>query len=430
MQSTSPICFALAVGVAIASCAPADQPLRLTLEQRGEQLFTEETFDGNGRVCSTCHELEQFGTITPAFVQDLFERDPDNVLFRPIDSDDGLGISYERLKEHATVRVPIQLVAQEATGLSVRKCEAPQDTLVFFNRGNPTVFNVALDQHLMHDGRENDDLPTQALNAVLTHNEPGRDATTDESAAMAAFQESLFSHQALQTFLNDSAALQLPTGTTASEIRGRTFFEPNRPCGICHSGPLLNRTSEFHPNAVGLGFESSLVGMEPENPNQKYDWCYFNPETNEIVPGPSGTTKVFERPAADPGRGLIPGSTAFTLPDGTTASESNDVLVNLVGPMFKIPTLWGIPNTAPYFHDNSAKDLNEVLDHYNFAFAILLEQGFTEPGCDPNAPVCLSEQDKTDIIAFLQLLSFDELGIGIPSENGLARGTTAFSRAK
>ena len=76
--------------------------------------------------------------------------------------------------------------------------------------------------------------------------------------------------------------------------------------------------------------------------------------------------------------------------------------------MFKIPSLWGVANTPPYFHDNSARDLEEVLDHYNFMFAQL--RGFAaHVGCAMDGSDCLSEQDRTDIIAFLQLLSFEEM---------------------
>jgi len=36
--------------------------------------------------------------------------------------------------------------------------------------------------------------------------------------------------------------------------------------------------------------------------------------------------------------------------------------------VFKIPTLWGVKHTAPYFHDNSMKTLEEVAEHYAFYF--------------------------------------------------------------
>lgn len=416
----------LAAGTA-AACAPTDKPvavLATPLEQRGETLFTEETFDGNDRVCSTCHEPDQFGTITPEFVQQQFTLDPNGPLFRALDSDEGDGRSYRRLLEHATIRIPIETPFDEVLGRAIRRCDAPEETTVILHRGNPSVFNAALDEALMHDGRESGDLETQALNAILTHAEPGRDPAPEELTAIAAFQESLFSHAAVKAFLDHGAELRLPEGNTPSEIRGRAFFEPDRQCGMCHSGPMLNRASEFHPDApeaVGSRFESTSVGAEPDNPNEKFEWCFVDPATNEISPPPSLSEgapdyvmdgRVFRRPVADPGIALIRDPTMdfrLTFPDGSERTVTSALLSAIVGlPLFKIPTLWGTPDTAPYFHDNSAKDLEEVLNQYNFMFREDFPTFAEKAGCDPEALECLSDQDRRDIIAFMQLLSFEE----------------------
>src|SRR3990172_9730300 len=42
----------------------------------GEELFFEETFDGNGRTCGTCHPMENNFTIDPDFIADLPDDDP------------------------------------------------------------------------------------------------------------------------------------------------------------------------------------------------------------------------------------------------------------------------------------------------------------------------------------------------------------------
>ena len=64
------------------------------------------------------------------------------------------------------------------------------------------------------------------------------------------------------------------------------------------------------------------------------------------------------------------------------------------------------PDAAPHFHNNSAKTLDEVLDHYNIFFSQFAD-GTVGLGCDPEAAQCLSEADKVDIINFMQLLSFE-----------------------
>src|SRR5262249_53674897 len=152
--------------------------------------------------------------------------------------------------------------------------------------------------------------------------------------------------------------------------------------GVCHSGPMLDTSSEFDfligPGSrfhfVGAGFQLghyddsfnpdfSLV-LEPGNPNPNRPFEFSLPD---------GSTTVIIAP--DLGRGLITG-------------EPNDAYT------FKIPTLWGIKDTAPYFHDNSAGTLEDVLDHYNRLFQFISDQ---IP--DKEFFRQLTQQDKDDIIA-------------------------------
>jgi cytochrome c peroxidase len=66
---------------------------------------------------------------------------------------------------------------------------------------------------------------------------------------------------------------------------------------------------------------------------------------------------------------------------------------------FKIPSLWGVSRTAPYFHDNSAKSLEELVEHYQQFFIVVS----TPPGGgDPT--ILLTDQDMSDIVAYLKLL--------------------------
>jgi len=66
---------------------------------------------------------------------------------------------------------------------------------------------------------------------------------------------------------------------------------------------------------------------------------------------------------------------------------------------FRVPTLRNIALTAPYMHDGRLASLEEVLDHYNSG-------GHAGPTVSPNVRVLhLSEQDKQDLLAFLNSLT-------------------------
>ena len=75
----------------------------------GDDLFFHETFQGNGRTCSTCHDPRNEFTVSPELVQARYQQDPTHPLFRAIDSDDGRGNNYDTLLDHALFRVTIPL---------------------------------------------------------------------------------------------------------------------------------------------------------------------------------------------------------------------------------------------------------------------------------------------------------------------------------
>jgi cytochrome c peroxidase len=85
----------------------------------------------------------------------------------------------------------------------------------------------------------------------------------------------------------------------------------------------------------------------------------------------------------DPGRALITGVGFDATPD--------QILQNVNA--FKISQLRGIRRTAPYFHDNSAKTLEDVAAHYAQFFKAVT-----------GGALVLTAQDQADIVAFMKLL--------------------------
>lgn len=66
---------------------------------------------------------------------------------------------------------------------------------------------------------------------------------------------------------------------------------------------------------------------------------------------------------------------------------------------FRVPTLRNIEFTAPYMHDGRFETLEEVVEHYSSG-------GHFAANLDANIrPFTLTEQDKTDLINFLKMLS-------------------------
>ena len=59
----------------------AAQPADQALIEEGRRIFFEETFDGNGRTCGTCHPATHNFTIDAEFIRTLHRRNPRDPLF-------------------------------------------------------------------------------------------------------------------------------------------------------------------------------------------------------------------------------------------------------------------------------------------------------------------------------------------------------------
>ena len=348
----------------------------LPIGDDGKRLFEEETFGGNGRTCLTCHSRET-GTVSPEDAQKRFALDQHDPLFVHDGSDDGQGNGVTRMLADATILVEIPLPP------NVRLADDPTARSVVLRRGIPTTLNTpALDTVLMHDGRE-PDLLTQARGAIRGHAQSTRKPSSRELRLIAQFEQSddFFTSNELLQFARGGPAPSLPEGITDSEKRGRLFFE-DAPfngtsklgtCALCHGGPMLNEPNRFSPIPAGTRFQTILVSEFNFAGNPVRDFIFTNDGKETIVRSP------------DPGRALITGD-----PSPLGFKNQN---------AFKIPTLWGVKRTAPYFHDNSAKTLEQLAAHYAAFFAIIS----TPPGGGDPA-IVLTEQDQADIVAYLKLL--------------------------
>jgi cytochrome c553 len=350
----------------------------------GERLFDHETFGGNGRTCATCH-MEATGTITLQAIAARLLASPNDPLFRHDATDNGTSGTV-RITTHGTIRVEVELPPH------ITLVGNPGQRTIVLNRGVPSTMNSpAFDGRgltaLMYDLRLST-LQEQAAAAIRDHAQFTSDPTSDQIEAIVAFQQRsdrFFTSEAVRTAANGGVSPGLPDALTASQTRGRTFFENVPPagdgkagsCALCHSGPNLNEVNQFGQANVGLapGAKFGNVRVAERNATQ-------NPLLTFRVENAGGVARTVT--IADPGIMLTGRSSAQV----SAFFPANLHVADLAG-FFKTPTLWGVRHTPPYFHDNSAKTLRDVVDHYaDFFF--------------PEVGIFLTEQDREDIVAFLE----------------------------
>jgi cysteine-rich repeat protein len=197
------------------------------LVEEGARLFFEETFDGNGRTCGTCHPADHSFTVGPRVVAALPAADP---LF-VAENDPALA----GLERTPLLRGPRALILENIDGFDLPP--------VF--RGTPHLLNVGDTAPYGLSG-EVADLQTFSAMAVRQHftrslaRVPGvdfREPTGDELAALEAFMRTIVAGnpQGVDLF-------SLVLGPAAA--RGLDlFFRKN--CGGCHFGPFLSGLPAF-----------------------------------------------------------------------------------------------------------------------------------------------------------------------------------------
>ena len=262
-----------------------------------------------------------------------------------------------RILRDATILLTIQMKS------NVKLADNPAATSVVVARGIPTTLNTpALDPVLMQDGRQ-PDLVSQAMGALHDHAQATTFPTGAELERIREFELTgrFFSDPTLKQFAKHSNKVPaLPQGRTASEQRGRRFFEDvpdfvdakHGLCAACHSGPMLNETNQFAEIVFGIPqhtrFQNILVAElnVAGNPLREYMFNQGTPAERHVF-------------SPDLGVSAISGVTDL---EDITFSNFN---------AFKIPQLRGVRDTAPYFHDNSAKTLEDVLAHYKTFFELV-----------------------------------------------------------
>jgi cytochrome c peroxidase len=340
--------------------------------------------DGNGRSCADCHVPADQFQLSPAVADARFKLlqwrrrfDPraDDPLFRPIDADDFRtngenARDFGNLRENGLVRITFPLPPN--IKLIDPVTNAPSnETVADVWRMVPTVNEVALTGPdptganpwprgpnpaggYQLDGRVAT-LQEQALGALVNHAQIGNAPPQQFLDDLAAFQRTLFTNRRVRALAEAIAAGTSPLPSIDPPLdtlqqQGKTVFE--RACTHCHGGP--NQTTAIPP-IVRYGdivTQCPRVVDTVSPPRFVFKTCpprlARNARTYEITLLDGSRVR---RTSSDPGRALLTGFVG-----GPPPSDDWNKL--------DVPPLFGIKKTAPYFHNNSADTLDEVIDHY------------------------------------------------------------------
>jgi cytochrome c peroxidase len=219
---------------------------------------------------------------------------------------------------------------------------------------------------------------------------------------LSAFQSVLFSSPRVRA-LSDAirtGASSVPDADpplSALEQQGKVVF--NRACGQCHGGPGQStpQAPVVRCHDITTQCPRPIDTVVPARFQFKPCSASLarNVRTYEITLA-NGTT--VRRASSDPGRALLTGFVG-----GTPATDDWN--------KFDIPTVRGISETAPYFHNNSAATLEELVDHYTAFFKrvqILVPSGARRPpvistdGVNDDRPP--AQEEVAALLAYLRKL--------------------------
>ena len=338
-------------------------PMEVSAAQvdEGQRLFDHETFGGNGRTCRTCHSGVD-GTIDLAEVARRLSEDPSDPLFLHDGLDDFFS-GTSRIAAHATILIErelpkgVVLVDDPSATSVVLRPRGPEHGQhagsrsgvdVRHARPGPAGSGVGCDQ----SSRAGDRLAHGAT-------------TRRDCPSFSETDKRFFSSKALKAFAEGGPAPVLPQGQTASRdaaansssMRLGTLLAREGACALCHSGPMLNTSNEFTTAATGAppGWRAFDIGVSSRN-------LMNNPVHTFAVTDACNNTIVVRSP--DPG---IMMTGVYNIPMLAQFLPPKELCIlhpAFFANMFKTPQLHGVRHTAPYFHDNSAKSLEDVMEQY------------------------------------------------------------------
>ena len=245
-------------------------------------------------------------------------------------------------------------------------------------------------------------LQEQAFGAFLNHAQVRFTPSQQILDDLAAFQAVIFSDERVRALADAVRTGTFPLPETDPplsdlEKQGKAVFQ--RACAICHGG--LGMSTAVDP----VLFRYASISAQCPRPVDTVTPARFsfapcpdrlarNARTYEITL-PNGSK--IRRTSSDPGRALLTGFVG-----GPPPADDWEKL--------DVPGLHGIADNAPYFHNNSAATLGEVVDHYIEFFKSV--KALAPPG--PPPPVASTDgvhfdrqpqpEERAALVAYLRRL--------------------------
>lgn len=403
---------------------------------RGEDLYFNEQFEGNGRTCGTCHPAENNFTIDPTSIAKLPDTDPLFVAeFIPeLNSipDDGIfdgeffeipammrsrGLILENIdgfEDRGNKFVLRGVPHVLALSTSIEGPQRPDGTPVpFDNTAHPNP-DFAIIPPLQRTGWSGDGTPRSdglpgagnlrdfAMGAVIQHftltldRVEGTDfrlPDDDELDALAAFLRSLGRQQEL-----DLAATNFPDPIVSL---GQELFNrlDKGKCVICHSNAGANIDAEFFSGILGplaqLSNANFGTGVN-DLPNLPGDRIA---ELAGVPNPPDGGFGLVDHSPDANGPGMPPNCVGGRPGAFGTVTPGGVLPAGLCEEDFNTPPLVEAADTPPFFHNNAVATIEAAVAFYN-------DDAFNNSiGAGLIGGIRLASTEVTAIAAFLRVLN-------------------------
>ncbi|MCA9622679.1 MAG: hypothetical protein KC731_26850 [Myxococcales bacterium] len=352
----------------------------------------------NGRVCATCHRAQSlsFGMPPPPLDATIPLTDP---LFTGIEADaQGDPDAFTNLNDHA-------LFKYRPNRFNLARPDDDPFRKVFFWRKSPPLVNVVFSPGFLLDGRARVMFETDR-GAVFSHTQSADirfdDLFTLQNARdLEAFQFAQLSDPQLAALLDDAHPqhdylASHPFATvpisTPKQAFGAAVFA--RDCFSCHNTPnVFNNRS----NVLAIGDDPDRPPQFP--PHAPNSGRHFNVGVSERNQHGLRFTVPVE------GGGFEPVVLQLAKENGTVVMHTVTTDIGLAATTgraadigrFKVPQLRNIKNLGPYFHDNSADTLEEVVDYFN-------SDDYNHSSDGKKRPIHESPYERSALLAFLNLL--------------------------